>query len=106
MGPTAGQKYIAEFIGTYLLVFTVGCNVLTNSGAANWAASSIACVLMVSIYAMGDVSGANFNPAVSFALGLSGKMKWPEVGIYCIVQIVAGILAALCYGMLNWRIFP
>merc|ERR1719324_1056342 len=62
----------------------------------------VACVLMVSIYALGGVSGANFNPAVSLTLGLSGKMPWQEVGIYCAVQIVAGIAAGLSYGaMLN-----
>jgi aquaporin Z len=93
------QKYIAEFIGTYLLVFTVGCNVLSSpeQTATNWAATSIACVLMVSIYAMGNVSGANFNPAVSFALGLAGKMPFIEVIIYSIVHIVAGILAGLSF---------
>eukprot|EP00746_Dinoflagellata_sp_MGD_P131389 gnl/MRDRNA2_/MRDRNA2_65174_c0_seq1.p1 gnl/MRDRNA2_/MRDRNA2_65174_c0~~gnl/MRDRNA2_/MRDRNA2_65174_c0_seq1.p1 ORF type:complete len:450 (+),score=80.92 gnl/MRDRNA2_/MRDRNA2_65174_c0_seq1:98-1447(+) len=94
---TAGQKYIAEFIGTYLLVFTVGCNVLTSpeKTSANWAATSIACVLMVSIYALGGVSGANFNPAVSLTLGLTGKMPFSEVLIYSVVQILAGVLAGL-----------
>jgi len=100
MAEGAVAKYLAEFVGTFLLVFTVGCNVLTGSPV--WAATSIACVLMVSIYALGGVSGANFNPAVSLALGLSNKLEWKEVGIYCAVQIVAGIAAGLSYGaMLN-----
>jgi len=100
MGEGAAATYIAEFVGTFLLVFTVGCNVLTGSPV--WAATSIACVLMVSIYALGGVSGANFNPAVSLTLGLSNKMEWKEVGIYCVVQILAGITAGLAYGaMLN-----
>jgi len=96
---TAGQKYIAEFIGTYLLVFTVGCNVLTSpeKTAANWAATSIACVLMVSIYALGGVSGANFNPAVSFTLGLSGNMPFGEVLVYAVVQILAGVVAGISF---------
>jgi len=99
MAPTAAQKYIAEFIGTYLLVFTVGCNVLTSpeKTAANWAATSIACVLMVSIYALGGVSGANFNPAVSFSLGLTGKLQFSQVLIYSIVQIIAGIVAGITF---------
>lgn len=93
------QKYIAEFIGTYLLVFTVGCNALTSPDktAANWAATSIACVLMVCIYAMGSVSGANFNPAVSFALALSGKMAFVEALLYSIVQIMAGVIAGFAF---------
>jgi len=100
---SAVAKYIAEFVGTYLLVFTVGCNVI--SGDPTWNATSIGCVLMVSIYALGGVSGANFNPAVSFALALSNKLPWVEAGIYCAVQIVAGILAALSYGALFWEVF-
>merc|ERR1719281_696612 len=96
-------KYLSEFIGTFMLVFTVGCNVLTGSPV--WAATSIACVLMVSVYALAGVSGANFNPAVSVALGLSNKLPWTEVGMYCAVQIVAGIVAGLSYGALFFKVF-
>jgi len=97
------SKYVAEFVGTYLLVFTVGCNVI--SGSPVWAGTSIGCVLMVAIYALGGVSGANFNPAVSLALGPSDKLPWKDVGIYCVVQIIAGILAALSYGALFFKVF-
>merc|ERR1719236_322630 len=68
-------------------------------------ATSIACVRMVSIYTLGGVSGANFNPAVSLALALSNKLTWVEAGIYMAVQILAGILAALSYGALFWEVF-
>jgi len=96
---TNAQKYIAEFIGTYLLVFSIGCNLLASpeKTAANWAATSIACTLVVCIYAMGSVSGANFNPAVSFALAFSGKMPFLEALIYSIVQILAGITAGFTF---------
>merc|ERR1719163_1042685 len=87
--------YIAEFLGTFMLVFTIGCNVL--SGQPVWGGVSIACVLTVMIYALGKSSGANFNPAVSLTLGLAGKLEWMEVAIYAGVQIVAGICAGLCY---------
>jgi len=93
------SKYLAEFIGTYLLVLTVGCNVLSPGSA--WAVTSIACVLMVSIYAMAAVSGANFNPAVSMALAVSGKLSFVDCGIYMAVQLIAGILAGLSY----WALF-
>jgi aquaporin Z len=99
----------AEFVGTFLLVFTVGCNVL--AGNPVWGGVSIACSLMVGIYSLAGVSGANFNPAVSLALGLAGKMEaagpsdpvpggWKKVGIYSGVQIFAGLVASLCYGLL------
>jgi len=92
---SAIARYAAEFVGTFMLVFTVGCNVLT--GQAVWGGVSIACVLTVMIYALGKSSGGNFNPAVSLALGICKKMEWLEVAIYAAVQIVAGICAGLCY---------
>jgi aquaporin Z len=99
--------YVSEFVGTFLLVFTVGCNVLT--GSPIWAVTSIAMVLMVSIYALGGVSGGHFNPAVSVAIGLSSRgcvrPDWAKVGIYCAVQLVAGILAGLSYGLMLWDVF-
>jgi aquaporin Z len=102
MGEAAPATYIAEFVGTFLLVFTVGCNVLTAS--STWAVTSIAAVLMVSIYALGGVSGGNFNPAVSITLGLSEKMEWKEVAIYCVVQIIAGICAGLSFAAMLWKV--
>merc|ERR1719160_1531986 len=84
-----------ELIGTFMLVFTIGCNVL--SGQAVWAGLSIACVLTVMIYALANSSGANFNPAVSVSLGIAGKMEWKEVAIYSVTQILAGISAGGCY---------
>jgi len=100
MAPSLASKCTAEFVGTFLLVFTVGCNVLGNT--AVWAGVSIASVLMVCIYAFGGISGANFNPAVSVTLGITKYMggpgmDWNTVGIYCAVQLAAGISAGVSY---------
>jgi len=99
MGETdAIARYASEFLGTFMLVFTIGCNVLT--GQTVWAGVSIACVLTVMIYSLGKSSGANFNPAVSLALGITGKLEWKEVGIYCVVQLAAGAIAGVCYAVM------
>jgi len=98
-----GAKLIAEFIGTYLLIFTVGCNVL--SGTPVWGGVSIACVLMVSIFCFGGVSGANFNPAVSVALGINKNLEWSDVGAYSVVQLIAGITAGFSYSALFGKSF-
>jgi len=95
MGEESPAKYIAEFVGTFMLVFTIGCNVL--SGQPVWGGVSIACVLTVMIYALGKSSGANFNPAVSVALGITKKLEWSDVAIYSVTQIIAGICAGGCY---------
>eukprot|EP00747_Dinoflagellata_sp_TGD_P161766 gnl/TRDRNA2_/TRDRNA2_178636_c0_seq1.p1 gnl/TRDRNA2_/TRDRNA2_178636_c0~~gnl/TRDRNA2_/TRDRNA2_178636_c0_seq1.p1 ORF type:complete len:478 (+),score=72.72 gnl/TRDRNA2_/TRDRNA2_178636_c0_seq1:79-1512(+) len=82
---------LAEFIGTFFLVFTVGCNVLTGSPV--WGVISIAFVLMVMIYALAGVSGANFNPAVTCSLILTSKME-PLRGLaYTVTQLIAGLIA-------------
>jgi len=90
-------KCLAEFVGTFMLILTVGCNVVTGSPV--WAVTSIACTLMVSIYALGGVSGANFNPAVSLALGIAKKLEWKDVGIYMGCQTAGGISAGLVYSL-------
>jgi len=108
MASTIAAKCVAEFVGTFLLVFTVGCNVLGKTPV--WAGVSIASALMVAIFALGGISGANFNPAVSVALGISQSMNgpgldWKTVGMYCGTQILAGIVAAFSYAILFWNAF-
>jgi len=98
-----GSKYVAEFVGTFMLIFAVGNNVL--GGSAVWGATSIACTLMVAIYALGGISGANFNPAVSCALAWTGKMDWGTASAYCMVQLGAGFAAGVAYGLLHWKVF-
>merc|ERR1719454_593915 len=68
--PTLAKKAISEFVGTYFLVLTVYLNV---TGASPAGGLSIAASLMCMIYALGGVSGANFNPAVTLALLITGK---------------------------------
>jgi len=95
MAATLPAKLSAEFVGTFMLVFTVGCNVL--AGSPSWAPLSIACTLMVMIYSFGMVSGGHLNPSVSFACGLAGKMSWNTVISYILVQIIAGLVAGFIY---------
>jgi aquaporin Z len=89
-------KYLSEFIGTFFLVFTVGCNV--HSGSIG-AALSIGAILMVMVYSLGSVSGAHFNPAVTFAIALTGRGKigCKDFCYYILVQIFGGVLGGLSY---------
>jgi len=88
------KNCISEFLGTFILVATVGANVLT--GSSTWAVLSIASSLMVAIFALASVSGANFNPAVSLALCLNGSMPASTMAMYMVSQLAGGITAALC----------
>jgi len=99
-------RLVSEFLGTYMLVLTVGLNVIGGSKAPVW---SIAASLMCMIFALGTVSGAHFNPAVTFAIIAAGRGKCsPADGAaYIGVQITAGICAAFSYSaMENGKTFP
>jgi len=85
------RKYVTEFIGTFGLVFTVGCAVMSGSSLAPLA---IGAALMVLVYAGAHISGAHYNPAVTLGVFLRGKMARDEVGPYVIAQFVAAFLAA------------
>src|SRR5437879_12987471 len=88
------RKYIAEFIGTFFLVLTVGCTVMP-AAAGVIPALAIGAVLMVMIFAGGHISGGHFNPSVTFAVFIRGKLLVKDVVPYWVAQIAAGIAAAL-----------
>lgn len=86
------NKYIAELIGTFFLVLTIGCTVL---GGVVLAPVAIGAVLMVMIFAAGHVSGGHLNPAVTLAVWLRGRCAAKDVAPYWISQILGAVLAAL-----------
>ncbi len=88
------NKYIMEFIGTFFLVFTVGCTVVGN-GAGPLAPLAIGSVLMVMVFAGGHISGAHYNPAITLGVWMRGKCETKEVPGYIISQVVGAVVAAL-----------
>ena len=66
-------KYLTEFIGTFFLVSTIGFTVVAP-GAGDLAPLAIGATLMVMIFAGGHVSGAHYNPAVTLAVFLRGRI--------------------------------
>jgi aquaporin Z len=90
----AMNKYIAEFIGTFFLVLTVGCTVIPGA-AGVIAPLAIGAALMVMIFATGHISGGHLNPAVTLAVFLRGKSPAKDVIPYWIAQVAAGVAAAL-----------
>ncbi|MCE5290869.1 MAG: aquaporin [Nocardiaceae bacterium] len=86
------RKYVTEAIGTFFLVFTV---ITAVSSGSPLAPLGIGAVLMVMIYAGGHISGAHYNPAVSIAAFVRGRLSAPDLGIYIVSQFIGGLLAAL-----------
>lgn len=88
------NKYIAEFIGTFFLVLTIGCTVI-GGGTGVIAPLAIGAGLMVLVYAGGHISGAHYNPAVTLGVLIRGKVMVADVIPYIISQIAGASLAAL-----------
>jgi aquaporin NIP len=98
--PAALARHMAaEAIGTFALVFA-GCGAImvnAKTGALGQVgiAISFGLVIMVMIYAVGHMSGAHFNPAVTLAFALTRHFPWPSVGAYWSAQLAGALAAAL-----------
>jgi MIP family channel proteins len=89
----------AEFVGTFALVFA-GCGAImvdakTEALGHVGVALSFGLVIMAMIYAVGHISGAHFNPAVTFAFALSRHFPRPRALAYWAVQLLGALTAAL-----------
>lgn len=89
------MKYLYEFIGTFFLVLTVGMTVLEPNSIGLWAPLAIASVLAVMVYAGGHISGGHYNPAVSLSVFMRGQLSLQDLGLYCLAQLSASLIAAL-----------
>ena len=97
--PPLARSLVAELIGTFALVFAGAGAIMVNdkTGALGHVGIAITfgLVIMAMIYAVGHISGAHFNPAVSFAFGLTRHFPWPRVGAYWAAQLAGALAAAL-----------
>lgn len=115
--PTWGRKYLAELIGTFMLVlfgagaamisllmsegtarateFNIGIGAI--GGLGDWLAIGMAfgLVIAAAIYTFGHISGCHINPAVTIALASVGRFPWKQVVPYITVQLIGAVLAAL-----------
>ncbi len=115
------HRYITEFIGTFFLVLVIGLSVIGTQPVKPKAPEAsaavmvtpvkempaipspmtpvvplaIGAILMVMIFMGGHISGAHFNPAVTLAVFLRGKLPAKDVIPYWIAQFAAGVVAAL-----------
>jgi len=96
------KSYVTEFIGTFFLVLTIGLTVL---GGTPLAPLAIGCSLMIMVYTGGHISGANYNPAVTLALVMRGKLASKELVPYIVSQLLGAIAAAWIVLVLTGRTF-
>jgi len=101
------KKFLAEFLGTYALVFAgTGAIIIDQQshGAITHVGVAITfgLVVMSMIYAFGDISGAHLNPAVSIAFTIAGRFPLKQLGPYIFSQLAGGVVASFT---LKWM-FP
>ena len=94
------KKYIAEVIGTFALVFCgTGAIVINQESAGvithHGIALTFGLIVMVMIYALGPVSGAHLNPAVTIAFAVARKFPVKEILPYLISQVAGAMSASL-----------
>ena len=92
------RRYVAEFVGTFLLVFAgpgaVVINEISGGGVTSLGIGlSFGLAVMVAIYSVGHLSGAHINPAVTVAFALTRHFPWALVPTYVLAQL-AGACAA------------
>jgi len=111
------QTYLAEAIGTMILVLLgdgVVANVLLEKSKgqnSGWIVITMgwAVAVTVAVYAVGRISGAHLNPAVTIALATIGSFPWADVPGYIGAQMVGAIAGATLVWLMylpHWRVTP
>ncbi len=93
------RKYVAELLGTFTLVFGGSLAILSavrlEEPILVPVALGFGLALLAGLYAFAELSGGHYNPAVSLAMFLSGRLESRDLIGYWIAQLVGGVLAAL-----------
>jgi aquaporin Z len=87
------RKWIVEFIGTFFLVYVIGCVSLQEHVLLGPLA--IGASLMVMIFAGGHISGGHYNPAVTLGAWIRGACSAVEAGFYLVAQVIGAIVASI-----------
>lgn len=100
MAWSAGQRYLAEFLGTFaLLVFGGGSAIFSAqfglfdpNARAILVATCFGVTVLGMAYLFGEISGGHFNPAVTLSMALSRRMAMMDVVPYVVMQLLGGII--------------
>ena len=102
IAPKVGPALLAEFLFTFALVYVV-LNAATAEGTSgnSFYGLAIGMTVMTGAFAVGDISGGAFNPAVAFGISLLGISTWNHIWIYLMANLAAAIVAAFVFNIIN-----
>jgi aquaporin Z len=97
-----GPALVAEFLFTFALVYVV-LNAATAEGTSgnSFYGLAIGMTVMTGAFAVGNISGGAFNPAVALGICILGISDWGNIWIYLLANFVAGVVAAEVFQMIN-----
>ena len=97
-----GPALLAEFLFTFALVYVV-LNVATAKGTSgnSFYGLAIGFTVLIGAFAVGDISGGAFNPAVAVGITIMGISAWANLWIYLVANFAGGAVAAFTFKFLN-----
>jgi len=100
--PPVAAALLAEFLFTFALVFVV-LNSATAKGTAgnSFYGLAIGMTVMTGAFAVGNISGGAFNPAVAIGISIMGLSAWSNIWIFLVADFVGGAVAALTFKFVN-----
>lgn len=102
MAPVVGPALVAEFLFTFALVYVV-LNAATAKGTAgnSFYGLAIGMTVMTGAFAVGNISGGAFNPAVAVGISTMGLSAWSNLWIYLLADLAGGGAAALVFKLVS-----
>ena len=102
MNPAVGPALLAELLFTFALAWVV-LNVATAKGTSgnSFYGLAIGMTVMTGAFAVGDISGGVFNPAVAVGITVMGLSSWANIWIYLVANLAGGAIAALTFKIVN-----
>src|ERR1700757_1521023 len=102
ISPHVGPALLAEFLFTLALVYVV-LNAATAEGTSgnSFYGLAIGMTVMTGAFAVGDISGGAFNPAVALGICILGISTWGNIWIYLLANFAAAVVAAVIFQLVN-----
>ncbi len=102
IAPAVGPALLAEFLFTFALVYVV-LNVATSKGTAgnSFYGLAIGFTVLVGAFAVGNISGGAFNPAVAVGITMMGLSTWSNIWIFLVADLLGGAVAGLAFKVLS-----